>query len=105
MKNKGTYIDRVVLNLKHTYGKDELVAHLQKELSEAKVEIGQLKAEIEHLKHFNAKENQIVYQEILTKAENRFKDRAIKAEKDFTVLKKNHDELLKKHCEQYHNNQ
>lgn len=43
---KSNYIDNAVLKLRRRYGKDELVAHLEKELKEAKLEIGYLKSEI-----------------------------------------------------------
>ena len=48
------YIDNVVLKLKRTYSKDELVSHLTKKLSEAEIEIGILKSEKEEAE-FNLK--------------------------------------------------
>ena len=49
MTKKKDYIDNVVLKLKRNYSKDELVAHLTKELSEAQQEIGILKGEKDEL--------------------------------------------------------
>ena len=46
---KKGYIDRSLIKLHRKYGKDELVQSLEKQLSEKNVEIGQLKAEIDHL--------------------------------------------------------
>ena len=48
---KNTYIDRTITKLKRKYGKDELVASLNKKLKEKDTAIGQLKAEIDHLNH------------------------------------------------------
>ena len=44
--NKPDYIDRTILRLRREYGKDELVAALNKMISERDVEIGKLKAEM-----------------------------------------------------------
>ena len=45
------YIDRALIKLKRKYGKDELVATLSKQLSEAQTENGKLKSYIDELKH------------------------------------------------------
>ena len=47
------YIERLVLNLKKNYSKDELVAHLMKVEKELKIEKGILQSEVEELKHNN----------------------------------------------------
>jgi len=39
------FIKRTVIKLQRAYGKDELVAHLNKKISEKDIEIGALKAE------------------------------------------------------------
>lgn len=49
MKDNSSYLDRTLIKLHRKYGKDELVQSLEKQLSEKNVEIGQLKAEIDHL--------------------------------------------------------
>ena len=51
MNNKDKFIDRTILKLNRKYGKDELVACLNKQIKDKDFEIGQLKSEIDHLKH------------------------------------------------------
>lgn len=51
MDKSAKFYDEVLIKLIRKYGKDELVASLLKQLSEKDVELGQLKAEIEHLNH------------------------------------------------------
>lgn len=48
-KHKLDFIDRTLIRLKREYGKDELVATLNRQIAEKDVEIGQLKAEVDHL--------------------------------------------------------
>ncbi len=48
-KEKIGFIERTVLKLRREYSKDELVAHLNKQISEKDVEIGKLKAFITEL--------------------------------------------------------
>ena len=48
-KHKPDFIDRTLIRLKREYGKDELVATLNRQIAEKDVEIGQLKAEVDHL--------------------------------------------------------
>lgn len=43
--------DDILIRLQRKYGKDELVASLNKEIKELKVTIGTLKSEIEHKDH------------------------------------------------------
>lgn len=50
-KKKTDYVDRVLIKLQRSYGKDELVAHLNKVIKEQSVEIGKLKSEIQYLEH------------------------------------------------------
>lgn len=44
-------MERALIRLHRQYGKDELVATLKKQLADAKVESGKLKAEVDHLMH------------------------------------------------------
>ena len=53
---KKDYIDRAIIKLKRKYGKDELVATLNRQISEAQTENGKLKSHIEELK-YNHKQN------------------------------------------------
>jgi hypothetical protein len=50
MAKQHNYTDRVLLKLRRTYRKDEVVAALNKALSEREIEVGMLNAEIDHLK-------------------------------------------------------
>ena len=49
MTEKKDFFVRQVENLNRQYGKDELVASLNKQISDQSVEIGQLKSEVDHL--------------------------------------------------------
>jgi hypothetical protein len=49
------YCGRILIKLKRQYGKDEVVAALMKEVKEKDVEIGQLKAEVDHLSYEKSK--------------------------------------------------
>lgn len=53
------YIGRVLLRLRREYGKDELVAALNKKLQEKDIELGKLKAEIDYLTHELSEKEQI----------------------------------------------
>jgi predicted RNase H-like nuclease (RuvC/YqgF family) len=53
------FYDDVLIKLKRKYGKDELVASLNKEISELKIELGKEKAYIQELEF--EKENGIVH--------------------------------------------
>lgn len=43
------YYDRTLISLRRQYSKDEAIAAMSKKLSQADIEIGKLKAEIDHL--------------------------------------------------------
>lgn len=97
------YLDNVLIKLKRKYGKDETVAALIKKLSESEVEIGTLKAEIDHLQA----------QLTLTKKDNERELRieAKKSEvyqakaKECTILKKEIEKLRKErsqYIQKYH---
>lgn len=45
------FYEEVLIKLKRRYGKDETVAALIKKLSEAEIENGKLKSEVEHLQY------------------------------------------------------
>jgi uncharacterized coiled-coil protein SlyX len=49
MKKQHDYCDRVLLKLRRKYHKDEVVAALNKALSQREIEVGKLKAEIDYL--------------------------------------------------------
>lgn len=103
MKESGEYIDRVVLKLRREYGKDELVAFLNKQMKEKDFELGVLKSEVDHLESvINGDSDKL---EAIRKA----KDEAMKDElysfqkeenkrlkKEVKSLKKLRDELFSK---------
>ncbi len=83
------FFDKTLIRLRREYGKDELVAALNKKLSEAEIEIGQLKAEIDFL------QNELV----LTKEERKITKRArveIKKEELYKEIVKKNQTLEKK---------
>lgn len=45
------FYDRTLISLKRQYSKDEVVAALIKKLTEAEIEVGKLKAEIDYLQN------------------------------------------------------
>jgi hypothetical protein len=49
MKNDQDFYERTLIRLKRQYSKDEVVAALMKKLSEAEIEVGKLKSEIDYL--------------------------------------------------------
>ena len=49
MNKTHDYIDNTLIKLKRTYSKDEVVSALIKQISERDIEVGKLKAEIDHL--------------------------------------------------------
>jgi hypothetical protein len=49
MNDKPEYIDRALVKLHREYGRDELVATLRKQLSEANIENGKLRSEVDRL--------------------------------------------------------
>lgn len=51
MKDKQDYIDRTLIKLRRQYSKDEVVSALNKQLTEKDILIGQLKYEIDEMKH------------------------------------------------------
>lgn len=46
---KDKWLDDTLISLKRTYGKDEYISALLKQISEKDIEIGKLKSEIQHL--------------------------------------------------------
>ena len=49
MRNDQDFYERTLIRLKRQYSKDEVVAALMKKLSEAEIEVGKLKSEIDYL--------------------------------------------------------
>jgi len=65
---KKDYIDRTIIKLSRKYSKDELVAALNKQLSQKDAEIGKLNAEIDHLEN-----NEEILQKEITTLKNKLK--------------------------------
>lgn len=85
MENKqDDFIDNVLIKLKRKYRKDEVLSAVIKENSELKVEIGQLKSEIDYLTENHKKElsklKSDLKNEINIEVQKEFKDSKLRLE-------------------------
>ena len=85
MENKqDDFIDNVLIKLKRKYKKDEVLSAVIKENSELKIEIGQLKSEIDYLTENHKKElsklKSDLKNEINIEVQKQFKDSKLRLE-------------------------
>lgn len=85
MENKqDDFIDNILIKLKRKYRKDEVLSAVIKENSELKVEIGQLKSEIDYLTENHKKElsklKSDLKNEINIEVQKEFKDSRLRLE-------------------------
>lgn len=87
---KDQWLDNTLISLKRTYGKDEYVAALLKQLSEKNIEIGKLKSEVQHLsnesgENFTSKQKKAIKQAAMI--ESYKEEEYIKIKKENAALK------------------